>query len=188
MPAVLNYFGLPGRAEATRIALAMAGVDYEDRILSFEDFGASSFKALPVYQMDGTDYTQSTALLRYAGKLSGTYPEDALAALKVDEIVMMLEDVFINIFSTRMEQDEEKRIHGVVAMVQTGFLIGIPTTMVEDVSPSLKAIDDAVMDHPKVSSWVRLTVVASHSKSNGMCHGHNHSMCRGSAIAGINPC
>lgn len=36
-------------------------------------------------------------------------------------------------------------------MVQTGFLIGIPTTMVEDVSPSLKAIDDAVMDHPKVS-------------------------------------
>ena len=35
--------------------------------------------------MDGTDYTQSTALLRYAGKLGGLYPEDPLAALKVRE-------------------------------------------------------------------------------------------------------
>ena len=33
--------------------------------------------------MDGTDYTQSTALLRYAGKLGGTYPEDPIEALKV---------------------------------------------------------------------------------------------------------
>ena len=33
--------------------------------------------------MDGTEYTQSLALLKYAGKLGGLYPEDALAALKV---------------------------------------------------------------------------------------------------------
>ncbi|CAN0532880.1 unnamed protein product, partial [Laminaria digitata] len=51
MPAVLNYFGLPGRGEATRVALAIAGVDYEDKHLSFPEFGASSFKALPVYQV-----------------------------------------------------------------------------------------------------------------------------------------
>lgn len=36
--------------------------------------------------MDGTDYTQSTALLRYAGKLGGLYPEDPLQALKVGTI------------------------------------------------------------------------------------------------------
>jgi len=34
-------------------------------------------------QMDGGEYTQSTALLRYAGKLGGLYPDDALEALKV---------------------------------------------------------------------------------------------------------
>ena len=51
MSAVLNYFGIPGRAEATRVALAIAGVDYEDKRLSFPEFGASSFKALPVYQV-----------------------------------------------------------------------------------------------------------------------------------------
>ena len=36
-----------------------------------------------LFQMDGADYTQSTALLRYAGRLGGLYPEDPLAALKV---------------------------------------------------------------------------------------------------------
>ncbi|CAN0074196.1 unnamed protein product [Laminaria digitata] len=60
--------------------------------------------------MDGTDYTQSTALLRYAGKLGGLYPECPLKALKVDEIVMIAEDVFINLFSTLGEKDEAKKL------------------------------------------------------------------------------
>ena len=34
-------------------------------------------------QMGGNDYAQSTALLRYAGKLGGMYPEDPLEALQV---------------------------------------------------------------------------------------------------------
>ena len=33
--------------------------------------------------MGGGEYTQSTALLRYAGKLGGLYPDDALLALQV---------------------------------------------------------------------------------------------------------
>ncbi|CAN0341177.1 unnamed protein product, partial [Laminaria digitata] len=51
MPAVLNYFGIPARGEATRVALAVAGVDYEDKRMSFEEFGACEFKTLPVYQV-----------------------------------------------------------------------------------------------------------------------------------------
>lgn len=34
-------------------------------------------------QMDGSEYTQSTALLRYTGKLGDIYPEDPLTAVKV---------------------------------------------------------------------------------------------------------
>eukprot|EP00904_Undaria_pinnatifida_P011733 jgi/Undpi1/7690/HiC_scaffold_23.g10163.m1 len=185
MSPVLNYFGIPARGEATRVALAVAGVDFEDKRMSFAEFGASEFKTVPVYQMDGTDYTQSTALLRYAGKLGGLYPEDPLQALKVDEIVMILEDVFINLFGTMGEKDEEKKLkdlledaaskleantgspffigdsltiadvqlHAVVATVQLGFLTGIPTTMIEDICPSLKALDDAVLEHPKVKAY-----------------------------------
>lgn len=44
--------------------------------------------------MDGVDYTQSTALLRYAGKLAGIYPEDPVAAMKVGlELTKWLPDV-----------------------------------------------------------------------------------------------
>ncbi len=38
---------------------------------------------MSLIQMDGEEYTQSTALLRYTGKLGGLYPDDALDALKV---------------------------------------------------------------------------------------------------------
>lgn len=51
MPATLNYFDLPGRAEATRIAFAMGGVEFKDKRLSFEEFVASPFSHLPVLQV-----------------------------------------------------------------------------------------------------------------------------------------
>eukprot|EP00178_Gracilaria_changii_P004012 TRINITY_DN1610_c0_g1_i4.p2 TRINITY_DN1610_c0_g1~~TRINITY_DN1610_c0_g1_i4.p2 ORF type:complete len:202 (+),score=30.75 TRINITY_DN1610_c0_g1_i4:108-713(+) len=110
MPAsmTLNYFGLPGRAEATRVALAYAGKDFEDKRLSGPEYGASKWagKGLPVLEMDGAEYTQSTALLTYAGKLGGLYPKDALAALKVDEIVMIGEDIMAKVFSCMGQKDD----------------------------------------------------------------------------------
>ncbi|CAN0532432.1 unnamed protein product [Ectocarpus sp. 12 AP-2014] len=56
--------------------------------------------------MDDAEYTQSTALLRYAGKLGGLYPDDALAALKVDEIVMIAEDLMANMFKCVDQRDD----------------------------------------------------------------------------------
>nr|WEU39148.1 glutathione S-transferase [Saccharina japonica] len=196
MAPVFHYLAVPARGEATRVALAVAGVDFEDKRMSFEEFYASEFKTCPVYEMDGAMYTQSTALLRYAGKLGGTYPEDPLEALKVDEIVMMVEDVFIPIFDTVGMKDEAKQLekrqellagkvkemlenigrkvdantaspfcvgdsltiadmqlHALFATVQLDFLTGLPTTMVEDIWPSLKAVDVAFMEHPKVKAY-----------------------------------
>lgn len=43
-----------------------------------------------------------------------------------------------------------QQIHAVVATVEAGFLVGIPKTMVADIAPSLKSLDNAVMKHPKV--------------------------------------
>lgn len=42
---------------------------------------------LPILEVDGKKVCQSGALLRYAGKLAGLYPEDAWKALKVDEFL-----------------------------------------------------------------------------------------------------
>lgn len=51
MNATLNYFDLPGRAEATRVSLALGEVPFEDMRLSFDEFAASSFTSLPVMQV-----------------------------------------------------------------------------------------------------------------------------------------
>ena len=48
---VLNYLVIPGRGEATRVALAVAGVDYEDKRMNFDEFAACEFKTVPVYQV-----------------------------------------------------------------------------------------------------------------------------------------
>ncbi|CAN0458970.1 unnamed protein product, partial [Ascophyllum nodosum] len=121
MPTTLIYFDLPGRAEATRVALGIAGVDFEDKRISFPEFAASPFSALP---MNGADYTQSTALLRYAGKLTGIYPEDPLTALKVDEVVMMAEDCFIASFPSFFENDLEKKVRRFPAQAEE-FIRGL---------------------------------------------------------------
>lgn len=53
----LNYFGLPGRAEATRVALAYAGEDFKDHKMDFAEYGASKWagKGLPVLEVKKTE-------------------------------------------------------------------------------------------------------------------------------------
>jgi prostaglandin-H2 D-isomerase / glutathione transferase len=44
--------------------------------------------------VDGADYTQSEAILRYCGKMSGLYPrDDDLAALDIDEVLGVCVDI-----------------------------------------------------------------------------------------------
>lgn len=48
-------------------------------------------------QMDGVEYSQSTALLRYAGRISGLIPEDPLAALKVGRAKNRVSRVYVSV-------------------------------------------------------------------------------------------
>ncbi|GAB0492071.1 hypothetical protein MMPV_003330 [Pyropia vietnamensis] len=90
----LLYFDLRGRAEMTRLALHAGGVPFEDVRFSRSEWPeikpTTPRGATPVLTLDdGTAVTESVAILRYAGKL-GTprlYPEDPVAALRVDEMV-----------------------------------------------------------------------------------------------------
>lgn len=53
MAITLNYFGIPGRAEATRVALAYAGKEFVDNKLGIPEYGASKWagKGLPVLEV-----------------------------------------------------------------------------------------------------------------------------------------
>lgn len=110
----LIYFNLTGRAEPTRLALAIGGYEFEDERVTFEEFGeiretgVYPFKSLPVMIVDGETYAESDAMLRYAGKLSGLYPKDARAAMKVDMILSVLETITTALFKDKTAEARAK--------------------------------------------------------------------------------
>ena len=101
----LTYFDIDGgRAEPIRIAFHAAGIHFEDKRISFAEFGEQRadirFTAVPVLEMDGAQVTQSNALSRYVGKLAGLYPTDPLQALYCDEVLGAMEDLIHYIVQT----------------------------------------------------------------------------------------
>jgi len=94
----LTYFDIEGVAEKVRLALKIGGKDFEDVRVKFPDWAAlkpsTPFGQLPFMNIDGSaPIAQSGAMLRYAGKITGLYPGDAIEAMKVDEIVGLQEDM-----------------------------------------------------------------------------------------------
>jgi glutathione S-transferase len=110
----LTYFDFDGgRGEAIRIAFHAAGVAFEDKRVSFPEFGemrqSLRFNAVPVLEIDGVAVTQSNALCRYVGKMAGLYPEDDLQALYCDEVLGAVEDLTHHIVRTMFLEGDELR-------------------------------------------------------------------------------
>ena len=94
----LTYFDIDGgRGESIRLALFIGGLEFEDARLTGTEFREARqsfrFHALPVLEIDGQPITQSTALVRYVGKLAGLYPADDMQALYCDEAMDAVEDL-----------------------------------------------------------------------------------------------
>lgn len=107
----LTYFDIDGgRGESIRLALHIGGIEFEDVRLTGSDFRQERqsfrFHALPVLEIDGRQITQSTALVRYVGKLAGLYPTDDLQALYCDEAMDAVEDLSHAIGRTFGLQDD----------------------------------------------------------------------------------
>ena len=85
------YFPAWGRAGAIRAALKLGKVPFDDVKLPFSEFAKERVShpdqfplgQMPVLTVDGVVHTQSSAMLRWAGKKSGLYPTDDLQALLV---------------------------------------------------------------------------------------------------------
>jgi glutathione S-transferase len=110
----LTYFDIDGgRGEPVRIALHAAGIEFDDKRVSFPDFmemrEGLRFNAVPVMEFDDVTATQSNALCRYIGKLGGLYPEDALQALYCDEVLDVIEDLTCRIQPTLFLKGDEQR-------------------------------------------------------------------------------
>lgn len=101
----LTYFDFPGgRAEPARLALHLGGIPFEDHRFPFADFAevrkTTPLRQVPTLHVNGVQVTQSDAITRYAGRLAGLYPDDALQALLCDEVMGALEDINVKIGAT----------------------------------------------------------------------------------------
>ncbi|WP_138514781.1 glutathione S-transferase family protein [Rhodoferax bucti] len=110
----LNYFDMHGgRAEPVRLALHIGGVAFEDHRFAFPAFAefrkSTPFGQVPTLHVDGAQFTQSDAILRFAGKLAGLYPTDPLQALLCDEVTYVVEEAGVKMGPTfRMSGEEQK--------------------------------------------------------------------------------
>jgi glutathione S-transferase len=112
----LSYFGIPGRAEAIRLALTIGKIEFTDNRIDFPSWKELKPKtpwgSLPVMTLaDGTDIAQSRTILRLAGKEAGLYPVDIVAAAKVDELVDTAEDIGATVMKAGvgLEQAEKEK-------------------------------------------------------------------------------
>lgn len=63
---------------------------------------------MPVLDVDGVRICESNAILRFVGKLSNLYPSDPLLALRVDEIMDLIESIAAIFKPTRGLPDGER--------------------------------------------------------------------------------
>jgi prostaglandin-H2 D-isomerase / glutathione transferase len=112
----VTYFDFAGsRGEEVRLALALAGVPFEDNRIDRATFASLKpdlpFGAVPVLEVDGRGrFGQSNAILRLIGRMYGLHPEDPFAAARHDALMDAAEDLRHRISPTlRMDDPAEKK-------------------------------------------------------------------------------
>ena len=122
----LYYFNMKGKGECIRLFCAYAGLELTDhRFSSRDEFLAMKegtrlpFGQVPMLFVDNKHaLVQTTAIMRYLGKLSGSYPmTDHILAERIDAVMEQATDVFTAKtvltygprYSVLLSQEEKKK-------------------------------------------------------------------------------
>ena len=82
-----------GRAEASRVVLSLANLDWNDNEIDGEEYGRMKHNGelpwgmVPILRTADGVLAESAAILRYIGDMAGLTPTDAFLAAKVDEFI-----------------------------------------------------------------------------------------------------
>jgi glutathione S-transferase len=112
----VTYFDFPGgRGEELRLALAIAGVAFDDNRVDHETFSKMKaelpFASLPVLEVENHGvFGQTNTILRLIGQQHGLHPTDPFEAARHDAIMDAVEDLRHVIMPTnRIEDAAEKK-------------------------------------------------------------------------------
>ncbi len=112
----LTYFDAPvSRGEECRLALHVAGVDFEDERLTRDQWIAmkpsSPFGSLPILHMEGQPpLAQSSAILVLLGRRYGLHPKDDFEAARHEAMMGHVEDMRHHVSPTiRIADEAEKK-------------------------------------------------------------------------------
>jgi glutathione S-transferase len=113
----LTYFDAPiSRGEECRLALHLAGVDFEDNRVRPAEWAVlkptSPFGSMPYLELPGKPpLAQSNAILVYLGRTYGLHPADTFEAAQHEELMSYCEELRGHVTRTlRMPDDEKKRV------------------------------------------------------------------------------
>ena len=145
----LTYFNIAGLGEPLRLSLALAQMPFIDERLSREQFMQLKpklrFGQVPCLTVNGDEYFQSAAILRYIGKafdLSGQlYPTDNLAlAATIDALLDACSDMVVGkrvytykerfgfpeaVFTPQVEETIKKKWTSETLMRHLGFFVNV---------------------------------------------------------------
>ena len=121
----LTYFDAPvSRGEECRLALHLAGVDFEDVRVKREAWPAlkptTPYGSLPTLEMPGQPpLAQSTAILVLVGRLHGLHPSEPFAAARHEAMMQHAEDLRAHLSPTMRIADEGEKKRTREALVAT---------------------------------------------------------------------
>jgi glutathione S-transferase len=112
----LIYFDAPvSRGEECRLALHLAGVDFEDVRIARADWQAlkpeTPFGCLPVLELPGVPpLGQTNAILVYVGRRHGLHPKDDFEAARHEAVMCHVEDLRAHVGpALRLTDETEKK-------------------------------------------------------------------------------
>ena len=95
MKIKLTYLGIKGFAEPIRLCLFMSGIPFEDERISYDEISKRRstlpYGQVPVLEVDGVVYSQSNAILRWAGRQGHLYPDEF--QLRCDAVISCIDDI-----------------------------------------------------------------------------------------------
>lgn len=111
----LTYFDAPvSRGEECRLALHLAGIDFEDERIKFADWAAlkehTPYGAMPFLTLPGKPpLAHSNAILVYIGRSHGLHPRDDFEAARHEGMMQHVEDLRARVSPTLRMADAEKK-------------------------------------------------------------------------------